>query len=653
MSKSTTETERHSMRHAKDLHARIYYGMDFRRLSEETVICSDEAGITLLADDEWKLADFAFHVGDNPYFSFLPFYTPDTHSLANTLLCKKLFLIKMFAPNNKTGLPLRISTMHKLRQLLVKVCRYCANANIAAENVFSSFETFKTFQQSIPQTLNRDLVALVRTLNQLDSSQRGLTLDGKIFPYMQQVARSSRNEGQQTPIIPSRILLEKYNQYSTCLDDYIQNHYKIDIFLRRSLDNPYFAKDENTHFRELSRPSTEAQKIAHMRNPITFEQAITDLNLVDLCQRYKLVSAPSLLSFLSLAAHCAKNLIHLFTLMRDHEVTGLGKDCLEPVEGWNKTALYVIGVSTKQHSKAKPTKWITTDAILKPIDALTKINSILAPFSRHKDSLFLSTSIHPVSNGRKDAKAGHFKKRNLEYRLDPILITNEDILELETIDPLRNWRGDKKYQIGKPWRASSHQFRRSMAVFAAQSGLITLPSLKRLLTHLTRVMSQYYTKGCSAKNYYFALINPELAQELRKAKQEADGAMFIRDVYKSAERLYGARGRQLMQERNDSVWLNETQEEMQRQAKLGLRSHTESPLGICTSAEPCDKRAHGNYETCPGCSALVAKESVMEETINIMRFDLEQLDPESIEYRAEQQNLADFIQIRDRIIAKG
>lgn len=323
------------------------------------------------------------------------------------------------------------------------------------------------------------------------------------------------------------------------------------------------------------------------------------------------------------------------------------------MEGWNKKALYVIGISTKQHSKAKPTKWITTDAILKPIDALTKINSILAPFSSHKDSLFLSTSVHPISNGRKDAKAGHFKKRNLEYRLDPVLITNEDILELETIDPLRNWRGDKKYQIGKPWHASSHQFRRSMAVFAAQSGLITLPSLKRLLTHLTRVMSQYYSKGCSAKNYYFALINPELTQELRKAKQEADGAMFIRDVYKSVERLYGARGRQLMKERNDSVWLSETEEEMQRQAKLGLRSYMESPLGICTSAEPCDKRAHGNYETCPGCSALVAKESVMNETINIMRFDLEQLDPKSIEYRAEEQNLADFIEIRDRIIAKG
>lgn len=108
-----------------------------------------------------------------------------------------------------------------------------------------------------------------------------------------------------------------------------------------------------------------------------------------------------------------------------------------------------------------------------------------------------------------------------------------------------------------------------------------------------------------------------------------------------------------MKERNDSVWLNETEEESQRLAKLGLRAYTESPLGICTSADPCDKRAHGNFKTCPGCSALVAKESVMNETINIMRFDLEELNPESIEYRAEQQNLADFIEIRDRIISKG
>lgn len=224
MSKSNSDTQSNSLRQAKDLHTSIYYGMDFRRLSAETVISRDEHGVTLLADDEWKLADFAFHVGDNPYFNFLPFYTPNTHSVANTLMCKKIFITRMFAPNNKTGLPLRLVTMHKTRQLLEKVCQYCSRANIHAELVFSSFAVFKEFQQSIPQTLNRDLVALVRMLNQLDSSQRGFKLDGKIFPYMQKIARASRKEGQQTPIIPSRILLAKHNQYTTCLNDYIQNH---------------------------------------------------------------------------------------------------------------------------------------------------------------------------------------------------------------------------------------------------------------------------------------------------------------------------------------------------------------------------------------------------------------------------------------------
>lgn len=650
MSKSTGGTQSISLNQAKDLHTRVYYGMDLRRINETTVITTNDHGVTVLGDDEWTLAEFAYHLSDNPYFSFLPFYSPNIHAFENTLLCKKIFIIRMFSPNPKTGRPMRIGTMHRTRQLLEKVCHFSSQGNIAAEKVFADFSTFKAFQQSIPLTLNRDLVALIRTLNTLDSPQRGFKLDGKVYPYMQKFARASRKEAQQTPIIPSRILLAKYNQYFTCLNDYFDSHSKIVTFLQRCIDNPYYAKSEKSHLR---RSATEAQKISHINHPITFEHAIADLDLTTLCQRYNLWSSTSLLGFLSLTAHCAKNLIHLFTLMRDHEVAALRRECLEPVEGWNKNGLYVVGISTKQHSKPKPTKWITTVAILKPIDVLTKINSILAPFSPHKDSLFLSTNVHPISNGKKESKSGHFKKRNLEFRLEPTLITNEDILELETIEPLRDWRGDKKYQIGKPWLASSHQFRRSMAVFAAQSGLITLPSLKRLLTHLTKVMSQYYTKGCSAKNYYFALINPELAQELKKAKQEADGAMFIRDVYKSAERLYGARGRHLMQERNDSVWLDETKEEMQRQAKLGLRAYTEGPLGICTSAEPCDKRAHGNFETCPGCSALVAKESVMNETINIMRFDLEQLDPASIEYRAEQQNLADFIEIRDRIIAKG
>lgn len=653
MTKPTNNTPPSSLRSAKHLQTAVYYGMDFRRINERTVISRNEESITLLADDEWELTDFVYHRGDVPYFSFLSFYTSNKHSHANVLICKKLFIMRMFSPKNQTGLPIRLLSMHAMMQLLEKLCHYCSKANIAAEAVFSSLSTFKDFQQSVPKRSNEQLVALARTLNKLNSDQRGIELDGSILPYMQKIFHNLREQAKQTPIIPSRILLAKYNQYTTCLEDYLQNHSKIVTFLHRSADNPYYAKSELAHWTVKNRPATEAQKKSHRRNPITFEQAIVDLDLTDLCQRYNLIAAPSILGFLSLTTHCAKNLIHLFTLMREHEVISLRLNCLEPVDGWNKQGLYVVGISTKQHSKAKPTKWITTDAILKPIEVLTKINSILAPFSHDKDSLFLNTGTHPVSNGKKDINSTHFTMRYLEHRLEPVAITNEDILELESIDPLRNWRGDKKYQIGTPWVVSSHQFRRSMTVFAAQSGLITLPSLKRLLTHLTRVMSQYYSKGCSAKNYYFSLINPQLAKELRTAKQTADGAMYIRNVYQSSERLYGGRGRDALRQLNGPVWLSETEDEMRRLAELGLRSYTETPIGGCTTTERCDKRAHGNFSTCPGCPKVVAKESVMNETINIMKFDLEELDPNSIEYRAEQQNLADFIELRDRILAKG
>ncbi|MNC29810.1 hypothetical protein D3C75_780740 [compost metagenome] len=260
--------------------------------------------------------------------------------------------------------------------------------------------------------------------------------------------------------------------------------------------------------------------------------------------------------------------------------------------------------------------------------------------------------MHPVSISA-PSKNYLTSRASAEDYLDPILITESDIQELEAVDPIRNWRSDSRYKIGIPWRITSHQFRRSIAVFSAQTGLITLPSLKRLLGHLTKVMSLYYTKGCSAQNYYFNLINPELAEELRQAKFEADGAMFIREALQTSERLLGIKGTEIMHQRSSSVWVNGTMEDTVKLASKGLAAYTEIPLGGCGSPAPCDKRAHGNFFTCPGCRHLIGKESVMNDTLAIMKLDLDELDPNSMEYKAEKQNLEDFAELRSRLIAKS
>jgi hypothetical protein len=394
-------------------------------------------------------------------------------------------------------------------------------------------------------------------------------------------------------------------------------------------------------------------RTAYIHEPTPFWKAIEAYNLTQLAQKYKWSLTKSATIFLSLVQHSAKCLIHLFTAMRDSEVMNLPVDCLEPIDGWNNEALYVCGTSTKLESQKTAAKWITTDDIRAPVQVLQSIQKLVASHTAddiETNWLLLAAANLPLSGSSK--KEG-VARSNLDGSLPPVIITESDIRELETIDPYRNWRDDKKFKIGQPWRITSHQFRRSIAVYAGQSGLITLPSLKRLLRHITKAMSTYYMKGCSAKNYLFSDINPQLTLELKRAKEEADAALFIRDVLKSAEQMYGIAGRRAMEMRKESPWLTGTVEETKKQVKLGLSAYQETPAGGCTSLTPCDKRAHAKMETCIACKQFIGQEAKMAETIDIMEFDLAELEPGTIEYRAELQNLEDFKNLRDRIIARG
>jgi hypothetical protein len=547
--------------------------------------------------------------------------------------------------------------MHPIHGILARLCEFSDKQNMDAKNVFSSQTIFKTFQATLPISTNRALVALVRTLNGIDSSVRGFNVDGSILPFMQKTARKLRRTSQQHPIIPSRILYLKYKQYKECISDFSNNLKGLSCFIRAASEDQLYARHECSKYRTNIQPSLPSQNPQPIDRapPIDFTTATKNHGLEKISKKYDWQNVSSVPAFLSLVQYCAKSLIHLFTLMRDQEALGLSVNCLEEVSDWNNEALYVIGISTKLESEAKPTKWITTNAIKLPIHTLSQINTIISPYTQnkeHNEKLFVSPTFIPISRFETKNKAigGRYQ---FDHRLPPIYITEEDIQELESIDPLRNWRSDKRYSVGRPWKITSHQFRRSIAVFAGQSGLITLPSLKRLLQHLTKVMSTYYMKGCAAQNYLFSKINPALTLELRRAKEEADNAIFIRDALRTAEKLYGFGGRQAMDERANSVWLSGSQADTAKQVKLGLVSWQDSPLGGCGSPVPCDKRAHANYETCPGCKHLIGKESVMNETIAIMEFDLAELVAGTMEYKAEKQNIEDFKALRDKIIAKG
>ena len=187
--------------------------------------------------------------------------------------------------------------------------------------------------------------------------------------------------------------------------------------------------------------------------------------------------------------------------------------------------------------------------------------------------------------------------------------------------------------------------RRSLALYANASGLVRLSSLRRQLQHITREMSQYYGRGCAfAKNYLAEDpkgYRKHIVVEWQDGEQEAQYLAFVHDVLKSDEPLYGSAGSyyERQKKRGEVV----SPDELKKQIKMGRLSYRSGPLGGCTNPDVC-KSSKGLRlidVTCAteGCKHLVGKHSKIVETMRLQRAAMNHLDPNSITYQIEKEDM--------------
>lgn len=634
-----------------------YLGMSFERINPQMVVSRDLLGkiLSLFCDDIWWFPLLAFAVTDSAKFSFNTWRNKARFNADNIDFCKKVMLILMFFPYNKKKKVTRLTTMKDYMNTLRTICAYADKINTTVLDLLGDIEFLSNLLETCPAKIKTVLNSLIKNLNRLTEAERGFTLSGQTVELVKSKAKQTRIKSKQHPIIPSRILWELHQQQTDVLEDFSNNKEKIFSFINMACSNPFYGRC-NSRRRESKWHArmSESLRKKHMDTSATYKEAIEKHKLEDLARRYEWKHIANVCSFLSLVQFCARCQIHMLTLMRDGEALSLKKNCLSPALGWNHEALYLVGTSTKLHGEAMAQQWITIANIEGPIKALHDINELISPYVddlKLRDYLFISSAYLPISNAQPSPE-GKIRRIWLNNKLPAIKITEEDIEELETIEPWRNWRSDRKFKIGSPWTLTSHQYRRSITVFAGQSGLISLSSMKRLLHHLTKAMSLYYSRGCSINNYLLKSLNPELAKEISDGKRHADAALYIRDIVRSQEPLLGIRGKRLA-EQKASVWIHQTAEETARDVMNGTRSYTPSPMGACMLNGPCDRRAHGNFLWCAYCPNGIAKLSTIDETIMEIKFDIEELQPGTIEHRAELANLKDWEEMRAIIVAKG
>ncbi len=357
--------------------------------------------------------------------------------------------------------------------------------------------------------------------------------------------------------------------------------------------------------------------------------------------------------------------IHVFSGMRCAEALHLPFHCMEAEKLLHgRHHCLITGITTKlEGARRRRTKWVTTRAdgfravLLAQQFAGVLYKSVgLTPCESEKTKddypLFLSTVHLPWVSDASNSKVELTPARatlSTSAVLKTVLCSNiedGDLAELEEIDPFRAWRSEPEYALGKPWPLKTHQLRRSLALYANASGLVRLSSLRRQLQHITREMSQYYGRGSAfAKNFLdedSKGYKRHIVAEWQDGEQEAQSLAFVHDVLKSEEQLHGAAGKyyELQRKREEVLSV----EELKKQIKLGRLAYRPSPLGGCTNPSTCEstKGLRLIDTTCAteGCKHLIGKHSKIIQTIRLQRATLSRMDPSSVTYQMEKEELS-------------
>lgn len=394
------------------------------------------------------------------------------------------------------------------------------------------------------------------------------------------------------------------------------------------------------------------------------DSLISRLGLKDYFKKYEITSdVMGVTVWIHTVQTAIKYLIHIYSGMRDTEVNSLPLECVENKTIAGKKHFIICGFTTK-FSNDGPLKarWVTSiegnQAILCGRKIASCIYSLMSTYSQDVSDagfpryLFIPVSYLRCASGRppsgKYPMFGKFKGRRPIARFLPV-IEAEDIRELEKIQPNRDWRGDVDFAIGERWPLTSHQCRRSLAIYAHKSGLVTLPSLRRQLKHITDAMSLFYAKGSNHATNFIGPNKKHFGAEWRDTEAISAAMSYEKHVLDSHEKQFGGYIHFLKHRLTDETGIIAIdREETRKKFKKGQLAYRETVLGGCTSTEHCE---HASIEifssTClEGCANLAGSVTKLRTLAKAQEKFVLSLAPDSLEYATEHRQL----QIMEKVL---
>jgi integrase len=358
---------------------------------------------------------------------------------------------------------------------------------------------------------------------------------------------------------------------------------------------------------------------------------------------------------------CTSLQIQAYTGMRANEVATLPFDCIDETRRAEDQSMHIVltgRVRKRTGGKAIRAKWITSESGRRAVRLAQRLATVLHKFNnpdyahtrnRSRPTL-LFTPVGLWGGKKKQGALADLKGlRFLSLKSRLPYIGEDDLLELERIDPHRAWRSEPRFQIGQRWHFTPHQLRRSLALYAQRSGLVSLPSLKRQLHHITAEMSLYYARGSAFAADF--IVNEKGKNHFGVEWQEAQPVSqylgyAINVLLCEQSDLFGVHSHWIKHRvtNSDGIIQLDRAETLTR-FKRGELAYKETLLGGCVKVGECSKNPLDIMQVeClkEHCKYLVGSKKKLERVIAAQSRLTDQLakDSTSAEYRHEKAILA-------------
>ena len=605
----------------------------FKEPEDTYVISRIKNGDTLsfYGDDKWNFNPYK----SNPsQYAILNFKDSKLNDERIKEIKRLLFSFIIFG-SGRNGSTYSIVTIKALyTHGILPLAKHASKNNITLTNILSSSSLLKNYILKSPRTLSQDINinTFFNFLQNIDN--RILNIDFKEDETLHKIIKdriSKESQKQhQTLTIPSRILSESIKQRWEQISEIENNLESLLEFTKSFLESECFAIAES-NYRKFN---------CHKKNnSCTWNNAVKKYKLNVLFSKYKVTRRGIYQGFIKKLQGTCKHLIHAYTGMRNGEVLNLSMDCLSKLD--NGKIVRLISTTTKLSGGITQAQWVTTKEVERIINILSSLNNVILSHYSYSDKekpLFLKTSLICANSKSMEMQSifsiGFKDNEQLPLNDDKLILTGKDIQEIENIDYNTHFKESNIIFIGNLWKFKSHQYRRSLAVYSIQSGLVSLGSLKVQFKHLFREMTMYYSNGSSyAKNILHTNDN-HIANDIKKIKPEIDAISFIQEVVFCDEALFGRAkiNNHILGDRKATI----------KKFTQGDIAYKETSLGACLSIDTCNEHITRNLYACVNCDSGVIKLSKINKVIEEQKNFISKLEDDSIEHRTEKFQLSEL-----------